>query len=268
VRRALLLTCALALFATGCPLRPALPRIDNLTPETARLRLSKEGMRRARMGGHIKARMAGIEGLLASADLDVLVEQPARLHISVRSFFEQPMLTLATDGVYLTMLDATDEAGPVFRRGVVDGRAFSRVLPFEVWPAELVALFLGVAPVAGASARQLAIDEKAVTFSIGLKEPNGRSSVLTARLVDDALVRWRSWDPDGNELFDAEYGDFKEAGGVPFAHRITLTLPELDGSKRSVVFQAKEIEVNGAPYDPRAFALATPPGMTAQPLSE
>jgi hypothetical protein len=177
------------------------------------------------------------------------------------------MLTIATDGVHISMLDATGDDTVVFRRGVVDGRAFSRVLPFEVWPAELVALFLGVAPAAGASARQLAIDPKTVTYSVGVKEPNGRSSVLTARLADDALVRWRSWGPDGEALFDAEYSDFRPLGGVPFAHRLQLTLPKLDGAERSIVFSAKEIEVNGAPYDPRAFNLATPAGMSVQPMT-
>jgi hypothetical protein len=250
----------------GCPQRVSIPELEGLTAETARRRIEIDGQRRERMSGLVKARLDGIEGLFASADIDVLVEQPARLHLAVRSFFEQPMLVLATDGVFLTILDSTQETGPVFYRGVVDGRAFARVLPLEVWPSELVALFLGVAPVAGSQASQLIIDDKARTYAIGLREPNGRASVITARADDDALVRWQSYDASGTLLFDARYEDHVEQDGIAFAKTLRLSLPSEGETERTVRFEAKEVEFNGAPFDARAFALEPPPGMPVRPL--
>lgn len=269
VRRAaisLLLIVVIAL--TGCP-RAALPEVERLTsPEVARLRLEKEGARRERMSGHVKARMDGIQGLFASADLDVLIERPARLHIAVRSFFEQPMLVLATDGVRLSGFDATREGGPVFLRDTVDGRTFERLVGLEIWPQDLVALFLGVPPAAGATARQLAIDEKARTYQVGVLEPQGFASVITARLEDDAMVRWQRYDKDGQPLFDARYSDLEVRGGVPFAHTLRLELPgSNEESPRAVRFEAKDIEVNGAPFDPAAFDIQPPPGVTPKPLA-
>lgn len=268
MNRPLIAITALSLaLAAGCPRRTPVPGTEGLTPETARLRLEKEGMRRERMGGHLKARMDGLEGLLASADLDVIVEAPARLHIAVRSFFEQPMLLLVTDGVHLSILDTSQDSGPIFRTGVVDGSAFRHLLPFDVWPQELVALFLGVAPAAGALPRQLGIDERAGTYSVGLLEPGGRISVVDARLSDDALVRWRALDKTGRLLFDATYSDFEEMGGVTFAKRMRLALPDVDGGEQALRFEALDVEVNGEPYDPRAFELSPPPGVPVLPLS-
>lgn len=258
----------LALVAlVGCP-RPTLPEIERLTsPEVARVRLEKEGARRERLSGHVKARMDGIQGLFASADLDVLIERPAKLHIAVRSFFEQPMLVLATDGVFLSGYDATG-GSPVFLKDAVDGRTFERLVGVEIWPQDLVALFLGVPPAAGADARQLAIDEKARTYQLGVVEPQGFVSVITARLEDDAMVRWQRYDASGSPLFDARYSDFEVRGGVPFAHTVRLELPGArEGATRGVRFEAKDVEVNGAPFDPAAFRIPPPPGVTPRPLA-
>lgn len=267
-RRGVALFVSLLLFGlSGCP-RPTLPEVERLTsPEVARVRLEREGARRERLSGHVKARMDGIQGLFASADLDVLIERPAKLHIAVRSFFEQPMLVLATDGVFLSGYDATGGA-PVFLKDVVDGRTFERLVGIEIWPQDLVALFVGVPPAAGADARQLAIDEKARTYQVGLVEPQGVVSVVTARLEDDAMVRWQRYDEGGALVFDARYSDFEVREGVPFAHKLRLELPgSRDEAPRAVRFEAKDVELNGAPFDPAAFRIAPPPGVTPRPLS-
>ncbi len=283
-----LVVSSLVVVAAGCPKAP-LPEVERLTsPEVARLRLEKEGARRERMSGHVKARMDGLQGLFASADLDVLIERPARLHIAVRSFFQQPMLVLATDGVFLSGFDATGPAGPIFLKDVVDGRTFERLVGVEIWPQDLVALFLGVPPAAGAEARQLAIDEKAGTYQVGLIEPQGFASVVTARLTDDAMVRWQRYDAEGHALFDAQYSDFEYSdfehsdfqrsdlqphdlevrGGVPFAHKLRLELPgSREDAPRAVRFEAKDIELNGAPFDAAAFRIEPPPGVQPRPLS-
>lgn len=257
----------LVALLAGCS-RPTLPEIERLTsPEVARVRLEKEGARRERMSGHVKARMDGLQGLFASADLDVLIERPAKLHIAVRSFFEQPLLVLATDGVFLSGYDASS-GSPVFLRDAVDGRTFERLVGLPIWPQDLVALFLGVPPAAGAEARQLAIDERARTYQVGLVEPQGYVSVVTARLEDDAMVRWQRYDRSGEPLFDVRYEDLKVREGVPFAHNVRLELPgSSESSPKAVRFEARDIEVNGAPFDPAAFEIPVPPGVTPRPLS-
>lgn len=269
VRRAVAPLALLLLVGVlgGCP-RPTLPEVERLTsPEVARLRLEKEGARRERLSGHVKARLDGIQGLFANADLDVLIERPAKLHIAVRSFFEQPLLVLATDGVFLSGYDASS-GSVVFLEDAVDGRTFERLVGLTIWPQDLVAVFLGVPPAAGAEARQLAIDERARTYQVGLVEPQGFVSVVTSRLEDDAMVRWQRYDREGQLLFDARYSDFEVRGGVPFAHNLRLELPGSDeAAPRAVRFEARDVEVNGAPFDPAAFRIPVPAGVTPRPFS-
>ena len=68
--------------------------------------------------------------------IDVALESPARLHIAVRSFFEQPMQVFATDGATMTIFDSTHPEGPRFYRGAVTGHALSGLFPFCAAPPE------------------------------------------------------------------------------------------------------------------------------------
>lgn len=236
-----------------------------MSPEEARLRLEREGMRRVRMSGLLRARMTGLEGLLASADVDVVLESPARVFLSVRSFFEQPMYVLATNGVTVTVLDATAAGGPAFFAGPVDGDALAALLGLDLWPHEAVALFLGVAPAPGAEPVKLEIDPQAGTYTLALEEPRGRLSVVTARLEDDALLAWTGYGPEGAKLFTMRYDELRPEGDVPFPHRWDLRVFTPDG-ERGVRFDAKQIEVNGPPADPALFRLEAPPGVPVRPL--
>lgn len=251
----------------GCPPRGApLPEAETLTPEAARLRLEREGMERQRLSAVLRARMAGLEGLLASADIDVAIETPAKVFLAVRSFFEQPLYVLATDGVSATVLDATRPEGPAFFAGPVNGAVLEGLLGVELWPHEVVALLLGIAPAPGAEPIKLEIDARDGTYTLTLAEPRGRLSVVTARREDDALLAWRAFSEAGEPLFTARYQNLSAAGGHGFPRRWELTFQTPEGP-RSVVFEARELEVDGAAFDPRLFRLEPPPGLPVRPLS-
>jgi hypothetical protein len=263
--RLVVVTAALVLaIACGCRRTPVEVPTD-LDPEKARLRLEREGARRTRISSLTKARMDGIQGLFASAKLDVALETPGRLHIAVRSFFEQPMQVFATDGVTMTVFDSTHPEGPRFYRGPVTGDALSGLFPVEVWPQDVVALFLQIAPAAGAQARELAVEPKKGSYQVGLLEPSGHVSVVDARLDDDALLRWRRYSGDGALLFDATYEDIRPVADVPLAHRIRLLVPSEDQEAR-VVFELREPVLNGPELDPALFELQAPPGFATYPL--
>lgn len=260
--------CGVLLTTTACPKRTPWPQADGLTAEVARKRLLKDGEQRERMGAFIKARMDGLVGLLAKADVDLIVEVPTRVHFSVRSFFEQPLLVFATDGVSATVLDGTNEAGPAFYKGPVTSKLLSTFLRTPVWPHEAVALFLGIAPVAGAKAEQIAIDEDTGTYSLALRPRRGDVSVVTARLQDDALTKIETFDSDGTLRYRMSYADFRPQDGIAFAHQWTFEVTTESGSVEKIHFVAEDAQFNGERFDDRAFALQLPPGLEWRKLSD
>ncbi len=256
------------LLLTACPKRTPWPQAEGLTAEVARKRLLKDGERRERMGAFIKARMDGLVGLLAKADVDVIVEVPTRVHFSVRSFFEQPMVVFATDGVTATVLDGTNEGGPAFYKGPVTSSLLSTFLRTPVWPQEAVSLFLGIAPVAGAKAEQIAIDEDTGTYSLALRPRRGDVSVITARLVDDALTKIETFGADGALRYRMTYSDFRPQDGVSIAHKWFFEATTDSGAVEGVHFVAEDAQFNGERFDDRAFALQIPPGREWRKLSD
>lgn len=253
---------AIALIA-GCPHPAPLPNLDGLTDEVAVRRARAGGERRARLVGTIKARLPGLEGVVASADLDVALQPSAMVSVAVRSFFEQPMQMLVTDGEQVTVFDAT-QGQPMFFRGSADATTLARVLPLPLSPREAVAIFLARPPVDGA-ARLLGVDREAGTYDLWLEPPDIGPCRLTVRAADDAVVRWQAFKRDGRPLLDVGYRDLRPADGttVPFAwhvRRLDVT-PEL-----TLDFTATDVTWNGPPLPPDAFRLEPPPGTELKPL--
>lgn len=246
-------------LASACHRDPARAPEGPATPEIARQRLEKEGEHRKRLSGQYTARGVGLSGLLTSAELDVLAEMPARAHVAVRSFFDQPLWILATDGATISGFDATRPTGPRWFDEPADGATFGQLLGVSLWPADLVAMLLGVAPAAGSEALQLALNERRGTYELGLREPRGTLSIVTARRGDDCLLRWRRYDASGTLLFDVEYEGLSPLGGTTIARELVIRLPEgSDEVPAALRLIGRELELNGAPFPDAAFRLHPP----------
>lgn len=252
-----------AMLAGGCPARPALPDLSNLTDREAVARVHQAAARRARMVGTLKARLPGVEGMLMNATLDVAAEPPARLSVAVRSFFEQPMQVLVTDGDVLTLFDAT-QGTPVFRRGAVDARAVSLLLPVPLWPHEVVEVLLARPP-PGARGRLVAVDEARGTFDVWLESAGGAPSRLTIRAIDDGVVRWQHFRKDGRPVVDVEYGDLRPVGNAVMPFAWTMKLLDREPAA-ALILTATDVIFNGPTLGDDAFRLDPPPGTPVLPL--
>jgi hypothetical protein len=268
---ALALACltVAGVLVAGCPPAVPLPDLRTLTDAQATARVHQAAARRERMVGTVKARLPGLEGVVMNATLDVAVEPRARLSVAVRSFFEQPMQMLVTDGTVVTVFDAT-QGGPIFRRGAVNARAVSLLLPIPLWPHEVVQVFLARPP-PGIRGRLVGVDEKQGTYDVWF-EPAGEAPFqLTVRAADDAIVRWQHFKRDGRALLDVSYGDLKSValgGGrgeavLPFAWSLTLVDRE---PKETLLFTATDVIFNGPPLPEDAFRLDPPANVPLLPL--
>lgn len=252
-----------ASFLAGCPPRARFPELETLTDGQATARVHQAANRRARMVGTVKARLPGVEGVIMNATLDVALEPRSRLSVAVRSFFEQPMQMLVTDGEVVTLFDAS-QGSPVFRRGPVNAHAVSLLLPIPLWPHEVVEVFLARPP-QGATGRVVAVDEQKGTYDVWFEPAGDAPFQLTVRADDDAVLRWRHFRRDGRPLLEVEYGDLRTVGSavLPFSWSLTLVEGE---SRESFVFTASDVLFNGPPLPDDAFRLDPPPGVPLLPL--
>lgn len=251
----------------GCYPAVRFPELALLTDSEATARVQRAAARRQRLVGTLKARLPGLEGVVMNATLDVAAEPPARLSVAVRSFFEQPMQMLVTDGSEVTLFDAT-QGTPVFRRGPVTADTISRLLPIPLWPHEVVEVFLAHPP-AQARGRLVGVDEKNGTYDVWFEPLGDAPFQLTVRARDDAVLRWKHFRKDGRPLLDVVYGDLRtvETDGITAVMPAAWTLTLLDREPpQSLVFAAVDVQQNGPPLPPDAFRLEPPDTMPLLPL--
>lgn len=268
---------AIVAMGAACPTRVStLPELDSLTDAQATARVMRAAARRERMTGVVKAKLPGLQGVVMSATLDVAVEPRAKLSVAVRSFFEQPQQMLVTDGTVVTVYDATS-GEPVFFQGPVSPKAVAKIFAVPLMPDDVVALFLA-RPFAGASTdvnhdgdgnvvrgRLVSVDHTKATYDLWLESPGHAPAQVTARVHDDAIVRWQHFTRDGRPLLDVTYADLRTVGDavVPFAWTFTL----VDRTPHeALLFTATDVTFNGERLPPEAFRLDPPPGVSVRPL--
>jgi hypothetical protein len=255
---------ATALSVGGCAHAQVYPAVHDLTSDEVCARLTASAEARHNASGHVRAKLPGVAGVVAHADLDVVLERPARANLAVRSFFEQPMQVLATDGSEVTLYDSTRSEGRFFC-GTADDGAFTSLLPIPVRPDDAVSLFLGAAPIEGARCKLTSVDDATGTYEATFERPRRGAVVVRARATDHAIVEERAFTGDGRPLLWMRYGDYVAQKGILFPRRWTLSAYQGD-TLSTVVFTSEGLDVNGAPFDDEAFRLAPPDGEPCLPL--
>jgi len=216
--------------------------------------------RHQRLSGLFKARSTGLEGFVASTDLDVIAEQPARLHLAVRSFFGQPSQVLTVDDDSLWLYDATGEGEPRFFHGAASASALERVLGVPLVPKEAIALLFTACP--EGSVEAVDSDPDPAKYRAILRLRDGGQVSLTLAREDHRLLGFDRLSPVGARLYSVR---IEPGAKNPLAARYVIDLGA-DGSGRSLVLEPRELEVDGPAVDPLVFSLEPPPGTVVEPL--
>jgi hypothetical protein len=258
-----LVACALC-TQTACP-KPDTRVVTSLSTEQAVGRLTASANRRLRLAGQLKGHLPGLAGMVGSVDLDVIAEPAGNLSVAVRSFFEQPLLVLATNGTTASVVDTLHSR---FLKGLVNDRTLARVLPLPVRPEEVVGLLLGRAPVDTMRARLDSVDDEHGTYDTAFEAPRRGRVLLTARTSDDAIVRWRSFRTDGRPVLDVAIDvptlDVKQAGDIAWARSWHVQV--FGDDPQDIELESVDVVHNGPAVDASAYVLEPPPGVTAEPL--
>jgi len=242
---------------------------DTLGPDLLAA-LKRESEKRLRVKGTFKATRPGVEGVLGSADLDVVAQKPNQLLLAVRSFFEQPVQIIASDGAYVTVYDALSLEGPRYLRGPADEKALKRILPISLTPAEVVYLTLGALVPVEDEVLDVRTEGESVTLLLA-RPGGGRTRIVsdmgTPLLREQQLCRGDfTLDDDVNQCaVHITWGEFADRAGLSFAQKVTVSA-RIKGKSQALVLDAKNVSYNGPPVDAALFVVAPPEGVEYLPL--
>lgn len=232
---------------TWRPLSADDPRPARLLSAWREMAASRHALRgRARLsvdarGGDVKLRGQQV----------VVLERPARLRVEIQGLLGQTVAVLVTDGERYELFRADDRS---YQTGVVHPDLLWQQAWLALAPEEAVELLLG-APAPGAGlVPGPAWSDREGDVRFDLVDAEGRPR---QRARFDALSRLRQLDqlrPDGSLAWHAEFDDYADVAGRPFAHRVSVDVP--DGDSRA------EIELRDVQLDPdiapEVFRLRTP----------
>ena len=250
----------------GCRTQPSpAPVIVDLTIQEALARQKKDCAQRLRIEGMIRAKVSGIQGLWANAKMDLVAEKPKNVHLAIRSFFEQPIQVISTDGQTLAIYDASGQSGPQFFQGPLHENTMALFSPIPISPQELVQMLLGCAPSMNHGS-SMTIDPKTETYTLQ-DEIKATVTRVTARLSDDTVLKSAILDSDHHPILEITYAAHRAIGGMTYPHEWVIRSHSQNGTQ-SFTLKGQDLLFNGPPSDPVLFQMTAPPGMEVRPLSD
>jgi len=251
---------ALGAFVAGCrTVAPVVP-VEADTADTRALLASLDAARDSRrsLRGTLRLALDGPQGSFRAKQV-LVAERPSQLRVEVQGLLAQTVAVLVTDGQRFELFRArerTIEYGPVYPGLLRD------VARIDLEPAEAVQMTLG-APTIPEGLHVAAAFQQGDETQLELADEAGRTRARLAFGPARELRRAERLDDAGLPLWKAEYADFRDVGGVPFAHTLRIDFPPTQ-TEASLEFQ--RVELNPAlPADVFVFRVPRGPGAPPPP---
>ena len=149
----------------------------------------------------------------------VVLERPARLRVEVLGFLGAPLAVIATDGESFEVYRSEDQS---YEAGEVDEHLLWNEAGIDLGPEEAVAVLLGVPISEPPPAPVSAVRDGDGWIRIDLADARG---IVVERATFDPAGRLRAFetlDDSGAVLWAAQFDEYRDVGGSPFAHSIGL----------------------------------------------
>jgi len=183
----------------------------------------------------------------------VLVERPSSLRVEILGILNQPLAVIVTDGESYEVFHAQNQS---YESGSVDASLLWNEAGIDLRPEEAVALLLGVPISSDSIVPAGAVQDGAGKIRIDLTDAEG---VVRQRGTFDSSGRLHSFevlDPRGEIAWVAQFRDYREIDGLPFAHAISL---DVSAGKTHAEISFGKVELNPQlPAD--IFRLQSPRG--------
>ncbi len=191
----------------------------------------------------------------------VLLERPSSLRVEVLGFLNQSQAVLVTDGDRFEVYRAHDRS---YESGPVDDSLLWNEAGISLSPAEAVAVLLG-APTF----------EPDLSLAGAVRDGDGRiridfadsAGTLRQRVTFDPagpLHGFERLDTRGERVWRAQFREYRDVGGILFAHAISLDVAE-GGTRAEISF--RDVELNPT-LSPELFRLRLPAGRSPPAAQE
>ena len=232
---------ALLCWATACatplPLQTLPP--DDPLPRRLLDDWVEHTSQRQRLRGLARLAVDRNDGSLQLRGKQLLVlERPSRLRVEILGFLNQSLAVIATDGVGFEVYRAEDQSYEV---GEVDEHLLWNEAGIDLSPSEAVAVLLGVPISAPPPAAASAVRDGNGRIRIDLADAQG---VVIQRATFDStgnLVAFEVLDDSDAVLWSAQFGEYRDVAGSPFAHSIDLDVRA--GNTRAEI-SFRKVELN------------------------
>jgi len=232
---------ALLFWATACatpiPLQPLSP--GDPLPRRLLDDWVERASQRERLRGLVRLAVDRNDGSVQlSGKLLVVLERPSRLRVEVLGFLNQPLAVIATDGEGFEVYRAEDQS---YEAGEVDDRLLWNEAGIDLSPEEAVAVLLGVPVSEPLLALANAVRAGDGRIQIDLADAQG--TVVQRATFDPAglLRAFEVLDDSGAIVWAAQFDEYRDVGGSPFAYSIGL---DVRSGKTRAEISFRKVELN------------------------
>ena len=231
------LLCWATACATPMPLQPLSlgdPRPRQLLDDWV-----ERASQRQRLRGLARLAVDRNDGSVQLRGKQLLVlERPARLRVEILGFLNQSLAVIATDGEGFEVYRAEDQS---YEAGEVDEHLLWNEAGIDLSPEEAVAVLMGVPISEPLPAPANAVRDGDGRIRIDLADAQG---VVVQRATFDPAGQLRAFevlDDFGAVLWDAQFDEYRDVGGSPFAHSIGL---DVRSGKTRAEISFRNVELN------------------------
>ena len=213
---------ALLCWATACAtpiplqtLSPGDPRPRHLLDDWI-----ERASQRQRLRGLARIAVDRNDGSVRFSAKQLLVlERPSRLRVEILGFLNQSLAVIATDGEGFEVYRAEDQS---YEAGEVDDRLLWNEAGIDLSPEEAVAVLLGVPFSEPMPTPANAVRDGDGKIRIDLADAQGTVVERATFDSDGRLHAFEVLDESGNVFWSAQFSEYRDVGGSPFAHSIGL----------------------------------------------
>jgi outer membrane lipoprotein-sorting protein len=185
----------------------------------------------------------------------VLLEKPSSLRVEILGFLNQSQAVLVTDGDRFEVYRAHDHS---YESGQVDDGLLWNEAGISLSPEEAVSVLLGAPTFESDFSPAGAVRDGDGRIRIDLNDANG---VLRQRVTFDPagpLHGFELLDTRGATLWSAQFREYRDVGGISFAHAISL---DVAAGMTHAEISFRHVELNPA-LPAELFRLRLPAGQS------